>query len=241
MAYYLRNAVKEVDENGNYCFRRTPEQLAEAKRLYGDIPEGDIFDMSYFKVRKWGNPWWRIYDIIYDRNARKDSLTDADDFLAWKALLFVLSTLLSEYSLPKRMVGYTTPRQWRSDMFADGAASLWKLIHDARGKRLKVKEIAWIALTRAARDSRTHKVPENFDMDRFAYEWRNDHFVVDPAREAMYIVDNETRELEAEMFVHSVVDTRAKVATAPEAKAFFESFYRKVSDEDFRRRYQETY
>ena len=238
MAYYLRNAVKEVDENGNYCCKRTPEQIEEVRRKFGDIPEGDIFNLSMKSVLSWGKPWWRIFDVVFDRNARKDNLTDQDDFQAWKALLFTLASTLQEYTLPERMVGYTCHKQWREDMYNDAVSALYKLIHAARGKRIRIHHIVWAAITRAARDSRVHRVPDNFNHELFRLNWRQDHFEVDPASDAVYAMDREIHD----QFIETAKKNAAKRIglAAPDCdRKQLEEIYGRLAHDHFCRRYKE--
>lgn len=145
----------------------SPNTDSELSEFYGRIPDEDVFDMSMSAVLRWGRPWWHINQIIASRNSRKDALTDADDFLAWKALLYKLAERVSCYNLPHKLRDLVSQRQYREDLFADAASNLWWLIYCARGKELSIKKTPWMAISRATRVS-LHKIPENFSIDLFS-------------------------------------------------------------------------
>lgn len=165
-----------------YKFQRTPEQIQEVRDKYGDLPEGDMFAYDLPSVLKWGSPWWRVHDILYQRNSKVESLRDEDDLLVWKAMLVTLAHTVNRYNLPRRMSGYTVKKQWKHDLFVDAAAVLWQIIRSARGKLLALHGTIRMAIMKAARDSRVHKIPSNFDLDKFHQVFGMHRLVVpDPA------------------------------------------------------------
>lgn len=165
MGSYLQNT--EYERLDYFHPHRSPAERDELRKTFGDLPDGDIFPIDLRAVLAWGRPWWRICEVVYGRNDRKDQLTDQDDFTTWKALLFTLAQMVQTYRLPKRMRGTTCVSQWREDIFNDALSWLWILVKSARGKSLRIRDTAWLAITRSCRASGVQKVPANFEIDRF--------------------------------------------------------------------------
>ncbi|TXH14507.1 MAG: hypothetical protein E6R03_08955 [Hyphomicrobiaceae bacterium] len=170
-----------------------------------------VYDLQ--SVINWGSPWWRVHDIMYARNAKIDKLTAEDDILTWKAMLVTLANTISKYHLPKRMSGYTAQKQWRQDLFADAAALLWQIIKSAHGKLLSVKGTVGMAIKKAARDSRVHKIPDNFDIDKFMDVFGLHKFVEpDPSEWMANRIDEREFQISVESLARRRVLSRAQIA-----------------------------